>query len=126
MLEEKPQPAPVEQMPEPVLDEPIAPVETVVTAAPSDFSEMELAAYRRAEMTERMARERATASANRMKTVFEQTDEKLTISVQDIATAYDALRIDYEQMMQVLATVQGIVNESSLGLKAAADICGEV
>ncbi len=132
MLEEKPQPEPQiapqpEPQPEPapVLDAPIAPVETVATTMPSDFNEMELAAYRRAEMTERMARERAASSANRMKLIFAQTDEKLAISAQDIATVYDALRTDYEQLQQILAAVQAVVNESSAGLKAAADICDE-
>lgn len=133
MLEEKPapveEPAPVAE-PEPVaqtpvLDAPIAPVQTVVTAAPSDFSEMELAAYRRAEMTERLARERAEASTNRMRMIFAQTDEKLSISAQDLKTACDAIRNDYEQLQQVLAVLQGIVNESTNGLKSAADICDE-
>lgn len=116
----EPQPEPT-----PVLDAPIAPVEAVVTTLPSDFNEMELAAYRRAEMTERMARERAASSANRMKMIFTQADEKLTLSAQDISTVYDALRTDYEHLQQILTNIQSVVNESSSGLKAAADICNE-
>ena len=38
------------------------------------YDEMELTAYRRAEQTERMARERAAASAVRMRSAFEQAD----------------------------------------------------
>ena len=137
MLEEKPAPveetAPVEepapvQAPvaeTPVLDTPIAPVQTVVATAPSDFNELELAAYRRAEMTERMARERAAASVNRMKMIFTQTDEKLSVGAQDLKIACDAIRNDYEQLQQVLAALQGIVDESTAGLKSAADICEE-
>lgn len=107
------------------LQAPIAPAATVVTTVPSDFNEMELAAYRRAEMTERMARERAAASAERMKSIFAQADEKLIITGRDIATVMDAFRNDYDQLQQLLTAVQGVVNESSSGLKAAADICNE-
>ncbi|MGM9553424.1 MAG: hypothetical protein ACI3V2_03895 [Faecousia sp.] len=115
-------PAPSES----ALNAPMAPVASVVAAAPSNFNEMELAAYRRAEMTERMARERAAASAERMKTVFAQADEKLTLTSQDFATLLDAFRNDFDKMEQLLSTAQGIVDESSAGLKAAAEVAGEV
>lgn len=107
------------------LDAPIPPAATVIAPVPSDYNEMELAAYRRAEMTERMARERALASANHMKSVFAQADEKLTLTSQDMSTMIDTFRNDFEKMQQLLATAQGIVNESSSGLKAASDICNE-
>ena len=53
------------------------------------YDEMELTAYRRAEQTERMARERAAASAVRMRSAFEQAEEKLkarrlTYSLRDL------------------------------------------
>lgn len=105
------------------LDAPIPPAATVVSPAPPDYNEMELAAYRRAEMTERMARERATASANRMKAVFAQADEKLNVTSRDFTTLLDSFRNDFEKMEQLLSTAQGIVNESSSGLKAASDLC---
>ena len=73
-----------------------------------------------------MARERASASAQRMKTVFAQADEKLTITSQDLATLLDTFRVDFEKAQQILATAQGIVDESSAGLKAAAEIAGEL
>lgn len=107
------------------LDAPIAPAASVVAAAPTNFDELELAAYRRAEMTERMARERATASAERMKTIFAQADKKLSLTSQDFATLVDTFRSDFEKVQQVLTTAQGIVDESSAGLKAAAEIAGE-
>ncbi len=107
------------------LDAPIASAASVVAAAPTNFDELELAAYRRAEMTERMARERATASAERMKTIFAQADKKLSLTSQDFATLVDTFRSDFEKVQQVLTTAQGIVDESSAGLKAAAEIAGE-
>lgn len=121
-LSAEPAPTPAE----PVLNAPMPPAASVVAAAPSHFDEMELAAYRRAEMTERMARERAAASAERMKTVFAQADEKLTLTSQDFATLLDALRNDFDKAVQLLSTAQGIVDESSAGLKAANEIADEL
>ena len=107
------------------LDAPMVSPVTVVDTAASDFNELELAAYRRAEMTERMARERAAASAERMKAIFSQADEKLLLTSQDLTILINAFRSDFEQMQQLLSTAQGIVNESSDGLKAAAELCEE-
>ena len=121
---EAPAPAPVIETPA-TLDAPMIPAATVVKAAAPDFNEMELAAYRRAEMTERMARERANASAERMKAIFSQADEKLTVTSQDFKTLLDAFQTNFGQMEQLLETAQGIVDESSSSLKAASDICAE-
>lgn len=113
------------EAPLPNLDAPMAPATTVVAATPTNFDELELAAYRRAEMTERMARERASASAQRMQTIFSQAEEKLNLTSQDLATLLDAFRNDCEQLQQVLNTTRGIVDESSASLKAAADLASE-
>lgn len=121
---EAPAPAPVVEAPA-TLDAPMMPAATVVKAAAPDFNEMELAAYRRAEMTERMARERANASAERMKAIFLQADEKLSVTSQDFKTLLDAFQTNFGQMEQLLETAQGIVDESSSSLKAASDICAE-
>lgn len=107
------------------LDAPMMPAATVVKAAAPDFNEMELAAYRRAEMTERMARERAASSAERMKAIFSQADEKLSVTSKDFKTLLDAFQTNFGQMEQLLETAQGIVDESSSSLKAASDICSE-
>lgn len=115
----------VEEPVTPVLDAPIAPAAVVSGAAVTDFNEMELAAYRRAEMTERMARERAAASAERMRSIFAQADAKLRLSVRDMDTLSESFRTAFDQLQQVLETAQGIVAESSDGLKAAQDICAE-
>ena len=119
-----PAPAPVAETPA-TLDAPMMAAATVVKATAPDFNEMELAAYRRAEMTERMARERANASAERMKAIFSQADEKLSVTAQDFKTLLDAFQTNFGQMEQLLQTAQGIVDESSSSLKAASDICAE-
>lgn len=122
MVEEAPAPAPA---PVTSLDAPIAPAASVISVAPADFNELELAAYRRAEMAERLAKERANASAERMRAVFAQADEKLNVTVQDFAILLETFHHDFDQIQQLLTTAQGIVSESSGSLKAAADICGE-
>lgn len=117
-----------EEAPEPIsaLDAPMTPPVSVAAAAPASFDELELAAYRRAELTERMARERAAASEERMKSIFTQADEKLTLTSQDIATAYDSIKTDFDRLSQLLATALSIVGESSEGLRDAAELTSEI
>ena len=62
------------------------------------YDEMELTAYRRAEQTERMARERAAASAVRMRSAFEQAEEKLKARRQDITGLSDRFHADYDRL----------------------------
>ncbi len=116
-----------ESLPVSSLDAPMQPITSVVSTAPaaSDFNEMELAAYRRAELTERMARERAAASVQRMQTAFSQAQEKLAITNQDMATLIDTFRADFARLEQLLGVTQGIFDESAANVKAAAEVCGE-
>ena len=72
------------------------------------YDEMELTAYRRAEQTERMARERAAASAVRMRSAFEQAEEKLKARRQDITGLSDRFHADYERLKQALDGVQDL------------------
>lgn len=110
---------------QPALDAPMSPASLSPTP-PSDFNEMELAAYRRAEMTERIARERAAASAERLKSVFAQAEKKLNLAGQDFSVLLDAFRNDFDQLQQVLCAAQGIVCESSESLKVAEELCTEL
>ena len=73
-----------------------------------------------------MARERAAASEERMKSIFTQADEKLTLTSQDIATAYDSIKADFDRLSQLLATALSIVGESSEGLRDAAELTSEI
>lgn len=107
------------------LDAPMASPVSAASAAPSDFNELELAAYRRAELTERMARERSAAAEERMKAIFAQADEKLLLTAQDMSTVLASFRSDFEQMQQLLSAAQQIVCDSSESLKAASELCSE-
>ena len=86
---------------------------------------MELTAYRRAEQTERMARERAAASAVRMRSAFEQAEEKLKARRQDITGLSDRFHADYDRLKQALDSVQDVFRESTERLHAAAELCSE-
>lgn len=82
-------------------------------------------AYRRAEQTERMARERAAASAVRMRSAFEQAEEKLKARRQDITGLSDRFHADYDRLKQALDGVQDVFRESTERLHAAAELCSE-
>lgn len=114
---------PMEAVQSETLDAPM--MDPQAATASFKFDEMELSAYRRAEMTERMARERAAVSAERMKLAFTQANEKLSLTEQDIVTLMSAFRTNFEQLQQVLDTVQGVFAESTESLRAAGAVCCE-
>ncbi len=109
-----PEIAPVESE----LDRPFTPV-----SVPSDFNEMELAAYRRAEQVERLSRERAAASTERMRSIFEQADAKLEMSTADLGAVLETCRSDFAQLQEILCAAREVIGESSESLKAAAELC---
>ena len=84
---------------------------------------MELAAYRRAELTERMARERALASTERMKQIFAQSMDKIALLEGDYGVLLDACRNDFNQMQILLQNARNVLDESSAGLRAAQALC---
>ena len=103
---------------EPELDRPFAPV-----SLPSEFNEMELAAYRRAEQVERLSRERAAASTERMRSIFEQADTKLSLTTADLGAVLETCNSDFAQLQQILSAAREVLGESSESLKAAAELC---
>ncbi len=107
------------------LDRPIAPPAGMATA-PGSFDEMELAAYRRAEQTERMARERAAAASERIQGVYRQAESKMSLTANDMTLLMDNLRSNCDQMQALMETARNILAESAEGLKASADLSGVV
>ena len=116
---------PQPQTPMKALDRPMVAPGGLATA-PNGFNEMELAAYRRAELAERMARERAAAASERMQNIFHQADEKLTLTANDMNRILDAMRVSYEQMSAMMQDARNILAESSEGIKASAELSGLV
>ena len=72
------------------------------------YDEMELTAYR-----------------VRMRSAFEQAEEKLKARRQDITGLSDRFHADYERLKQALDGVQDVFRESSERLHAAAELCSE-
>ena len=107
------------------LDRPIAPP-TGMATAPGSFDELELAAYRRAEQTERMARERAAAASERIQGVYRQAESKMNLTANDMAVLMDNLRNNCDQMQALMETARNILAESAEGLKASADLSSVV
>ncbi len=103
---------------EPELDRPFAPV-----SVPSEFNEMELAAYRRAEQVERLSRERAAASTERMRSIFEQANTKLDLTTADLAAVLETCNSDFAQLQEILRAARAVLGESSESLKAATELC---
>ncbi len=106
----------------PTLESPIAPAPVL----PNSFDEMELTAYRRAELTERMARERAQASTERMKQILSQGFEKISLLEGDYSVLLDACRNDFSQMQELLRSAREILSESSDGMRAAQALCDSI
>lgn len=92
---------------------------------PENYKELELAAYRRAELAERMAKERAAASDEQMKRILALTDERLMHTSQDFQTLLETFTKDFEQLRQVIRSAQALVAESAGGLQEMASTCAD-
>lgn len=92
---------------------------------PEKYRELELAAYRRAELAERMAKERAAASDEQMKRILALTDERLMHTSQDFQTLLETFTKDFEQLRQVIRSAQALVAESAGGLQETASTCAD-
>lgn len=109
----------VAKQPEPAAEEKPAAEE------PENYKELELAAYRRAELAERMAKERAAASDEQMKRILALTDERLMHTSQDFQTLLETFTKDFEQLRQVIRSAQALVAESAGGLQETASTCAD-
>lgn len=99
--------------------------EKPVAEEPENYKELELAAYRRAELAERMAKERAAASDEQMKRILALTDERLMHTSQDFQTLLETFTKDFEQLRQVIRSAQALVAESAGGLQETASTCAD-
>ncbi len=97
------------------LSAPIPPVEEVlpVNVAPSkDFTELELAAYRRAELAERLARERSDDIYRQIQSVFEQANTKLADGRADLENLSRTLTSDVNEMLTLLTNLNGAYRQA--------------
>ena len=122
-LEERPV-QPAAQSAQPALTAPIPPIQEVVPAAPApqrDYSELELAAYRRAEVTERLARERAQDVYRQVRAVFSNAASKFDTGKNDLDQVTKTLQMDVNQLLQLLANIRGAYTEAELSFQAVSE-----
>ena len=97
------------------LSEPIPPVAEVlpVTVAPSkDYTELELAAYRRAELAERLARERSQDVYRQVQSVFAQANQRLDTGRADLENLSRTLTADINEMLDLLTNLNGAYRQA--------------
>ena len=99
------------------LSAPIPPVQEITPTeqAPSkDYTEMELAAYRRAEMAERLARERAADVYRQVQSVFTHATAKMDTGKSDLEQLTQTIQEDVNQMMLLLSNIRSAYDEAEL------------
>lgn len=99
------------------LDAPIPPVAEVlpVEVAPSkDYTELELAAYRRAELAERLARERAGDVYRQVQSVFNQANARLDTGKADLTQLSQTITKDVNEMLTLLTNLNSVYNQAEL------------
>ncbi len=96
------------------LSAPIPPVAEVIPAvAPSkDYTEMELAAYRRAELAERMAHERAEDVYQQISSVFGQANARIDSGRADLEQLSRTLTEDVNQMLTLLTNLNSAYRQA--------------
>ncbi len=103
------------------LTAPIPEISEVLPAdvAPSrDYTEMELAAYRRAELAERVARDRAADVYREISSVFRHADTRLGVGKADLAEMTKAVQSDVSQLLHVLESIRSIYSEAEVSFNA--------
>ncbi|MBQ1678450.1 MAG: DivIVA domain-containing protein [Oscillospiraceae bacterium] len=99
------------------LEEPIAPVAEVlpVEVQPSkDYTELELAAYRRAELAERLARERSGDVYRQVQSVFNQASQRLDAGKADLEQLSKTLTGNVNQMLALLTNLNSAYRQAEI------------
>lgn len=105
------------------LSAPIPPVAKVMPSAPTqrDYSELELAAYRRAEVTERLARERAADVYRQVRSVFSNAAARFDTGKNDLDQMTKTLQLDVNQLLQLLSTIRSAYTEAEQSFQAVSE-----
>ena len=112
------------EVPEVVTQDLTAPIPAIqevlpVEVAPSkDYTELELAAYRRAELAERVARERAADVYREVNAVFSHATSKMDGGRQDLEQMTRTIQADVNQLMNVLAGIRSAYDEAEVSFNA--------
>ena len=90
-------------------------------APTKDYTELELAAYRRAEMTERLARERASDVYRQVQAVFSHANAKIDTGKSDLEQMTKTLQADMNQMMTLLENIRSAYSEAELSFEEVSE-----
>ncbi len=104
-------PAAPAAVPEPVLP-PLEP-----EAPPSQYEELELAAYRRAEQVERKARERAAVFYQKIDDLVAKTNDQLTQDDKALGSLAGELGANIAALQQVMVKIRATLDDSTHFLK---------
>lgn len=113
-LNQNAQPETVPAVELPPLEEPTPAVAPVMQ---SDFEEMELAAYRRAEQAERKAKERATALYHQIDNVIAKTNERLECDDKTLSRLTGDLSANIAALQQAMAKIRTTLDDSTQFMK---------
>lgn len=103
------------------LDAPIAPVDAEPAASEKDYEAMELAAYRRAEVAERLAKERAAKVYEQLDSVFADANEQMAANDTDLSRLTESLRLNIAQLQDILGAIRGSYNSTKESFRAFSD-----
>ena len=109
---------------QPDLSEPIIPVQAVVPEELSpakDYAELELAAYRRAEIAERLAKERARDVYRKVQSVFGSASGKLDTSKADLDQLTQTIRENVSQLLLLLSGIRSSYEDTQAAFAAVGD-----
>ena len=97
----------------------VMPVQPTVSS--SSYSELELAAYRRAEVTERLARERAGKIYEQVNSVFSGASARLEENEHDLDQLSKTLQMNVDQLQQILYAIRCTYTEAGESFKAVGE-----
>lgn len=104
------------------LNAPIMPVCDPAPAEPAkDYEALELAAYRRAEVAERLARERASGVYEQLGEVFNTASAKLDSNENDLTQLTQALQFNMSQLQDVLDAIRGSYTDARESFRSFSD-----
>ena len=109
---------------QPDLSEPILPVGVVVSdelSPAKDYTELELAAYRRAEMAERLAKDRAQEVYRKINSIFGTASKKLDTGKSDLDQLTETIRDNVKQMLLLLNNITSSYSDAQASFAAVND-----
>lgn len=105
-----------------VLNAPIVPACDPAAVEPAkDYAALELAAYRRAEVAERLAKDRANSIYEQLGEVFTSASAKLDSNESDLAQLTQSLQMNMSQLQEILNAIRGSYTDARESFRSFSD-----